>query len=103
MPPCCLEAILLLQQAVGDYESMLRCSRNKRSLSLQLPIPCLPETPLHCSESYFVLKLKSSKTRSVKLLETVMSVAVQGHVYASFSLQSWCIHTEDSDKLVVLD
>ena len=31
-----------------------------------------------------------------------MQVAVEGLLYSNFSLQSWCAHTEESDKLVVL-
>ena len=32
-----------------------------------------------------------------------MQVAVEGLFYSSFSLQTWCVHTDDSGKRVVLD
>ena len=38
----------------------------------------------------------------VNLLQEVMQIAV-GLLYFTFSLQSRCLHTEDSGKLVVLD
>ena len=36
-------------------------------------------------------------------MQEVMQVAVEGPLYFSFNLQSRCVNTEDSDKLVVLD
>ena len=36
-------------------------------------------------------------------MQEVMQVAVEGLLDSSFSLQSRCVHTEDSGKLVVLD
>ena len=39
----------------------------------------------------------------VNLLQEHMQVAVEGLFYSSFSLQSWCIHTEHHGIPVVLD
>ena len=36
------------------------------------------------------------------MLKEVMQIAIEGLLYSSFSLQSRCVHTEDSGKLVVL-
>ena len=45
-------------------------SRSKHSLSLQLPIPCLPMTPFHSTESCPTLALKSPKISSLSLEST---------------------------------
>ena len=39
----------------------------------------------------------------VILPQDVVQVPVKDLLYSNFSLQNWCIHTEDSGKLVVLD
>ena len=36
------------------------------------------------------------------LLQEVLQVAVEGLLCSSFSVQSWCVHSDDSCKLVVL-
>ena len=38
----------------------------------------------------------------VVLLQKAMQVAVEGLLYSNFSLQSWCVHTEDSGKRLIL-
>ena len=74
---------------------------------MQLPIPCLPRTPFHNSKSHPTLVLKCPKNKKfvfgVNLLQEIMQIAVEDLLYSSFSLQSWCIHNDDSAKRVVLD
>ena len=89
------------------WQADVQNSRSKCPLLLQLPIPCLPRTPFHSLKSCPTLALKSPEIRSFvfggNLPQEVVQVAVEGHLYSSFSLQSRCIHTEDSGKLLVLD
>ena len=55
------------------------------------------------SRSCFEVSYDEEFVFGVSLQQEVMQVVVEGLPHSSFSLQSMCINTEDSGKLVVLD
>ena len=101
--PCCLEPILLLEQGVGDDKLMLRTELQK-----QVPIVIAVANSMTSYDSFAQFEVSShSCVKSpdefvfgVNLLREVMRVAVESLLCSSFSMQSMCIHTEDSGKLV---
>ena len=55
------------------------------------------------SHSCIEVSLDEEFVFGVNLLLEVMYVVVEGLLYCSVSLLSWCVHNEGSGKLVVLD
>ena len=69
------------------------------SMSTQDSIPQLEGSSHSCIE----VSLDEEFVFGVNLLQEVMQIAVEGLLYSGLSLQSRCVHTKDSGKLVVLD
>ena len=98
----CWNRVLVKTDWCSEQNSKSQCP-----FSLQLPILCLPRAPFHSSKSRPTLVLKCPKNKKfvfgVNLLQEIMQIAVEDLLCSSFSLQSWCIHNDDSAKRVVLD